>query len=98
MTARAARRTSTGPYETWRQAYGDVAALHARCRFGQPGAMAAENADLLREACQRADVTVGSFDADVLRWLAGFEPENCAVIAGLIARAHAAGRAGRNRR
>lgn len=36
-------------------------------------------------------MTVGAFDARILAWLAGWEPETCAVIAGLVTRAHAAG-------
>jgi hypothetical protein len=33
----------------------------------------------------------GPFDRRILGWLAGFEPETCAVIAGLVTRAPAAG-------
>ena len=33
------------------------------------------------------------FDRRVLAWLSGWEPQVCAVVTGLITRAHAAGRA-----
>ena len=39
-----------------------------------------------------AGVELGAFDRRVLAWLSGWEPETAVVIAGLITRAHAAGR------
>ncbi|HUY45622.1 MAG TPA: hypothetical protein VMV92_07835 [Streptosporangiaceae bacterium] len=45
----------------------------------------------LRDVCERAGVTLGAFDARILAWLAGWEPETCAVLVGLVTRAHAAG-------
>jgi hypothetical protein len=39
-------------------------------------------------------VQLGAYDQCILLWLAGWEPATCAVIAGLITRAHRAGKAG----
>jgi hypothetical protein len=53
--------------------------------------MGEANLACLRETCDRASVTVGTFDAPILAWLAGWEPKTCAVVAGLISRAYTAG-------
>jgi len=63
------------------------AAMHASARRG---AMAGLGHQMLREACAGAGAGVGTFDDRILRWLAGFEPESCAVAAGQITRAAAA--------
>ena len=42
----------------------------------------------LAEACEAAGADLGAYDARVLDWLAGFEDAMCAVVAGLITRAH----------
>ena len=47
---------------------------------------------MLVNACVMAGVELGAFDRRVLAWLSGWEPESAVVIAGLITRAHAAGR------
>jgi hypothetical protein len=85
-----------GPFETEREARELPAvraiydAMHASRRRG---VMGERGYRLLDEACQAAGVQVGAYDHRILVWLAGFEPETCAVVAGLISRAHAAGRA-----
>jgi hypothetical protein len=43
-------------------------------------------ADLL-SACERAGVTIGAYDWRILDWLAGFEPQAAAAVAGVIVRA-----------
>ena len=48
---------------------------------------------LLVDACTMSGVELGAFDRRVLSWLSGYEGETAVVIAGLITRAHAAGRA-----
>ena len=58
------------------------------------GGMNAPNRTMLEDACSAAGVQLGAFDRRILTWLAGYEPETCAVVAGLIARAAAAARAG----
>ena len=51
------------------------------------GHMAAHNERMLRDSCVAAGVALGALDRRVVSWLAGWEPESCAVVAGLIARA-----------
>ncbi len=55
--------------------------------------MMPHNAAMLTDACAAAGVELGAYDRRILRWLAGWEPTTCAVVAGIIARA-AAGREG----
>jgi len=86
----------TGPYETEQQVRELPAvravydAMHASHRCGVMGEL---GYPLLDEACEAASVKVGAYDHRILIWLAGFEPETCAVVAGLITRAHQAGTA-----
>jgi hypothetical protein len=54
-----------------------------------PGKMTPHNLAMLMDVCADAGVTVGAFDSRILAWLAGWEPSTCAVVAGLITRAHA---------
>ena len=80
---------NAGPYETERQAAGAV-----RHIYDSPpgtGAWAAGNHRLLLDACAKAGVYLGAYDHRILVWLSGWAPATCAVIAGLITRAHAAG-------
>jgi hypothetical protein len=44
-------------------------------------------ADLLLSACEQAGVTLGAYDRRILVWLAGFEPQAAAAVAGVIVRA-----------
>lgn len=46
-------------------------------------------ADLLLSACERVGVTIGAYDRRILLWLAGFEPQAAAAVAGIITRAAA---------
>src|SRR6266446_5516442 len=86
-------RPPMGPFETERQARELPAvraiydAMHASTRRGVMGEMGHR---LLCEACAAAGVELGAFDHRIVLWLAGFEPEACAAVAGLIARAHQA--------
>jgi hypothetical protein len=86
-----------GPFETERQVR-ELPAVRAVCdAFGAApgvGRMAPHNERMLRESCVAAGVALGAFDAQVVSWLAGWELGTCAVIAGLISRAHVAGRCG----
>jgi hypothetical protein len=50
--------------------------------------MASHNLRMLERACTEAAVTLGAYDRRTLLWLAGWEPATCALIAGLITRAH----------
>jgi hypothetical protein len=92
--ARLARPEVTGPFETAVQVRELPAvraiydAMHASTHRG---IMAERGHRLLDEACTAAGVELGAYDHRILVWLAGFEPEPCAVVAGLITRAAAAG-------
>jgi hypothetical protein len=79
--------TMTEPYETERQAAATV-----RHIYDSPpgtGAWGDGNLRLLEGACQAAGVQLGAYDHRILIWLTAWEPATCAVIAGLITRAHA---------
>ena len=75
----------TEPYETERQAR--EAARHIT--DSPPGSWQDGLQRLLEDACTVAGVQLGAYDQRILRWLAGWEPATCAVVAGLISRAHA---------
>lgn len=53
------------------------------------GKMAPHTHKMLISACASAGAELGAYDRRVLLWLATWEPQACAVIAGLIGRAHA---------
>jgi hypothetical protein len=76
-----------GPYETERNAAASVRHI----LDSPPGSWQAGSHKHLEDACTAAGVRLGSFDHRILLWLAGYEPATAAVVAGLIARAHAAG-------
>jgi hypothetical protein len=77
-----------GPFERQRQAADSVRhiydAMHASTRRG---VMAEEEYKLLNSACTEAGIELGAYDHRILTWLAGWEAETCAVVAGLITRA-----------
>jgi hypothetical protein len=75
----------SGPFETQRQAVGSARHITG----SPPGAWKDGNLRLLEEACRAARVQLGAYDSRILVWLAGWEPWACAVVAGLITRAHA---------
>lgn len=88
------RVVASGPYEDERQARTDVADIYLRAQHSVRREVLGEaNHALLSDACERTGLTLGAYDARILAWLAGWEPQMCAVIVGLITRAHAAGRA-----
>jgi len=84
-----------GPFDSEDQArtHPAVRAVYEAMRDGPRGVMQVSGEAMMLDACDRAGVTPGKYDARIIRWLAGFEPQTCAVIAGLIARAHADGAA-----
>jgi hypothetical protein len=88
----------TVPLETERQAM-ELPAVRAvyEAFDADPGAgkMTPHNFLMLVRACEAAGVDLGSpssYDRRILAWLAGWEPETCAVVASLITRARAAGK------
>lgn len=77
------------PLETRQQAreLPAVRAVYDAMHAGQPGTARDLKVRLLGDACGAAGVDLGPYDDRILAWLAGWEPETCAVIAGLISRA-----------
>jgi hypothetical protein len=55
----------------------------------------AQNRQLIGDALGEAGVRTGAYDDQILKWLSGWEDAICAVVAGLVSRAHAAGMAAR---
>jgi hypothetical protein len=92
---------AAGPFETEAQARQLRAvravydAMHASHR---PGAGGQGCRELLAAACDGAGVQLGAYDRRILDWLAGYEPQACAVIAGIKGRPGrgTAGRVGTN--
>jgi hypothetical protein len=83
-----------GPSGTEQQALDlpAVQASYAAARASRRrGVMTEHSHQLLDEACTAAGATPGAYDHRILTWLAGWEPQTCAVAAALITRAHAAG-------
>ena len=62
-------------------------ASRASSRLGVLGELGYQ---MLIGACVEADARLGAYDRRILLWLAGFGSQTCAVVAGLIGRAHAA--------
>jgi hypothetical protein len=92
--AELAARRITAPLETEDQARELAAVRAVYAAFDAdpgPGRMAPHNERMLIAACYAAGVELGAYDRRLLAWLAGWEPQTCAVVAGLITRA-AAGR------
>jgi hypothetical protein len=83
----------TGPLETEAQARELPAVRVVYAAFdADPGVgkMAPHNFLMLVNACEAAGVDLGgpsSYDRQILAWLAGWEPQTCAVVAGIITRA-----------
>jgi hypothetical protein len=85
-----------GPFETERQALDTPAVRAVYTAFEAApglGRMQPPNLAMLRAACEGADVELGAYDLRILAWLAGWEPQVCAVVAGLITRAGSHGEA-----
>ena len=86
--------TMTGPFETEAQAR-ETPAVQAvwRAFDAAPGVgrMAPHNHRMLCESLAAAGVELGAYDHRIVAWLAGWEPATCAVVAGLVSRAYAAG-------
>jgi hypothetical protein len=83
-----------GPFETEDQARTPAVLAVYEAFDADPGVgkMAPHNLAMLTSACQAAGVALGAYDARVLAWLGSWEPQTCAVIAGIIRRACEAGK------
>jgi hypothetical protein len=77
-----------GPFETEDEAIATpaVQAVYEAMRRSD-ARMQDGSAAMILAACEAAGVALGAYDARIVRWVAGFEPQAAAVIAGLIARA-----------
>lgn len=85
---------AAGPYDTEQQARTspEVRAIwQAVAEDSRRGVIAEGNAAMLGRALDAAGVQLGAYDRRIVSWLGIWEPQVCAVIAGLISRA-AAGR------
>lgn len=83
-----------GPFETESQvlALPDVQAVfEAAHASNRHGVMAEGGNALLVSACADAGIEPGEYEARIIRWLADFGPQACAVFADLIRRAAQAG-------
>ncbi len=93
----AAERPGAPPLETEAQARAlpAVRAIYDAMHRTDPRQRAGDQmcAALIINACGAAGVQLGGYDLRIIGWLAGWEPQTCAVVAGLIERA-AAGRDG----
>ena len=78
-----------GPYETESDTKPVTAPVYAAFR-ADPGVgkMAPHDRQVLDDVIAAAGVELGAYDLRILGWLAGWEPATCAVVAGLITRAH----------
>lgn len=80
-----------GPFETEREAdkVPAVRAIYEATRAStRRGVMGERSHQLLDYACTAAGVELGQYDHRILLWMAGWEPQVCAVVAGLISRAN----------
>jgi hypothetical protein len=88
----------SGPVETERDALQlpQVQDIYdaARATRGRRSVMAECSHQMLCEALAAAGVELGAYDHRIVTWLAGYEPQAVAVIAGWIERAHQAGLTG----
>src|SRR5690349_1377288 len=87
-------QAAISPLETQRQALDlpVVQAIYAAMRIRPRGGADEMCARLITAACDGAGIELGGYDRRIIAWLAGWEPQICAVVAGLIARAAVAGR------
>jgi hypothetical protein len=82
-----------GPFETERQARELPAVREVYRQFGlapAAGKMTPHNLRMLCEALSAAGVELGGYDHAIAAWMAGWEPEVVAVIAGWVQRARQA--------
>lgn len=77
----------SGPYEAEHEAAAEVRDVYAG--YHKRGVMKAKTLDRLLGTCAEHRLEVGSYDREVLRWIAGQKPEVAQVIVGLVHRAAA---------
>jgi hypothetical protein len=81
-----------GPFQTEREAAASIRHQLAAATLGPPRTLTDRNHRMLGQAAAMAGVELGAYDQQIVGWLAAYEPSTCAVVAGLVSRAHAAGR------
>lgn len=75
----------SGPYEAEYEATAEVRDVYAG--YHKRGVMREKTLNRLLRTCTDHGLEVGSYDREVLRWLAGQKPEAAQVIVGLVSRA-----------
>jgi hypothetical protein len=75
-----------GPYETSMRVYQDACGVFA-VTLGRRDATAAENEQRLTAVLAAAGVRLGARDHEIVRWLAGWEPDTVQVVLGWLSRA-----------
>jgi hypothetical protein len=75
----------SGPYAAEYEATAEVRDVYAG--YHKRGVMRAKTLDRLLRTCSDYGLEVGSYDREVLRWIAGQKPEAAQVIVGLVHRA-----------
>jgi hypothetical protein len=84
--------TGTGPFSTETEARAAARALGGEPRPGWSILSEDQRRRMLTAACEAAGVTLGAYDERIIGWLAGWEDETCAVVAGIVTRAFIAGK------
>lgn len=79
----------SGPYEAEYEATAEVHDVYAG--YHKRGVMREKTLNRLLRSCTDCGLEVGSYDREVLRWLAGQKPEVSQVIVGLVRRAASVG-------
>jgi hypothetical protein len=88
--------TGAGPYQTEQEAGATAAVRKARdAWYADPvaGHHVPHHLRIITDAIEVAGVELGDFDRRILAWLGNYEDTTCSVIAGMITRAHEAGKA-----
>jgi hypothetical protein len=89
-----------GPYQTGREVR-ELPAVRATCQAARASrrrsAVSEGNHRMPGEAPTAADAGLGGYGHRIVIWSAGWQPHTCAVVAGLITGARAAGQGGDGR-
>lgn len=92
-----------GPYEVEQDTYSEPMPQQVRRMHEIPGYIRPGDPDrrvrtavygALIGVCKTSGVELGTYDREILAWLAGFESSAAQVVVGLVARAYATGKRG----
>jgi hypothetical protein len=78
-----------GPYDSPAQAHDTARQAYQGCAYAP---LRHSALSLLMTAVEGTGVRLGAYDRDIIAWLAAAEPQVAVVVAGLVTRAHQAGR------